>query len=690
MWCSNRECCQEHRLFKMYSAQPKVYPFDFLKAHALCDLAEDTPLCTNCMLRLSWACRLEVPSSVILSSNVIDSLGFAAVPGGHMAPAEPHVAVTAQQQAGLEPTSSNALSQPPLCQVQSWSSQPPPSCRGCQPDDPTFAPMPESTARLSSAPHSAVPVQAPPLPTAVDAGTVSCPNALQAMPAAQAAYGIDVSRPYTAAAGHMQAAASGHMAGQAGVPGVYSQPTSRQPLLQCQRSTLPYSTSATAMPSWQFAPAQTSATSNRQSAPLQRVVQSTAGSIEHDQVMQSGAGPVTVQDLDISSSSHFTGRHGFLVSTAAPSCKGRQPAQRSAAKESNAAGSCQGGADAHCLLRIAPAGTVQSFVPQALHHLASNCTTKLQADQPAQTETPTQAGTPAQTDRTAQVDRSTRATGRSYGVRKSSQTVSSLPATSTSAGDQQAQEGAKQPSAELGRESADSTAQQLDSLSQQKQQLNAILNSLQLPSIDSLELSSSEDLSFGDIPSEDDDDSEEFSSGTAGVSGYEDASKCWSPSKDSTQDDSYKDGSSKDDSSKDDDAEYKPGGQRASRKKPGKAKDCKSQDGKRKAGRRKGNRHITMKFLEEGGYFDAPIQVFCLTHCRTHGHANSNTRINAGILPLCFSNFALRMPTVTRSGCQFVAPMHATVKIVNHQLHCHALSIRYECLYAANCMPRCT
>ena len=385
--------------------------------------------------------------------------------------------------------------------------------------------------------------------------------------------------------------------------------------------------------------------------------------------MRSGAGPVTAQGSDISSSSLFTGRHGSLLSTAAPSCKGRQPAQRSAAKESNAAGSCQGGADAHCLLQIAPAGTVQSFVPQALQHLASNCTIKLQADQPAQSDRPTQADTPAQTDRTAQVDRSTRATGRSYGVRKSSQTVASLPATSTSASDQQAP--AKQPSAELGRESADSTAQQLDSLSQQKQQLNAILNSLQLPSIDSLELSSSEDLSFGDIPSEDDDDSEEFSSGTAGVSGYEDASKCWSPSRDSTQDDSYKDGSSKDDLSKDDDAEYKPGGQRA-RKKAGKAKDCKGQEGKRKAGRRKGNRHITMKFLEEGGYFDAPIQVFCLSCCHIHGHGNS---INADILPQCFSSFALRMPIVYCGGYQVMAPMHATTKIVTHQLHCHAFSI---------------
>jgi len=31
--------------------------------------------------------------------------------------------------------------------------------------------------------------------------------------------------------------------------------------------------------------------------------------------------------------------------------------------------------------------------------------------------------------------------------------------------------------------------------------------------------------------------------------------------------------------------------------------------------KRKGNKHITMQFLEEGGYFDAPIQVSLCLQC---------------------------------------------------------------------------
>lgn len=302
----------------------------------------------------------------------------------------------------------------------------------------------------------------------------------------------------------------------------------------------------------------------------------------------------------------------------------------------------QGTAQARLRLMSEGSYAEQSFVPQALHHLAANCssqaggTTHLQsaakatvcAEQtepidplaqltadtamsistkvPAQITAYTSSETGAAAEQTAshssaqtRADAAAQFSVDAPGTRRGKHAASSPTSASISASLQKPPLDAQQ--GDQGTGSSDSTSQQHAVLMQQKQQLNAVLNSLQLPNIDSMDLSSSEDVSFGDIPSEDECDSEGCSSGTAAVSDSNESSKEVHSKADSCRDDDSKDD--------DDDAEYKPGGKRPSRKKPGKAKGQIGPSGARKCGRKRGNKHITLKFLEDGGYFDAPIQV---------------------------------------------------------------------------------
>ena len=603
------------------------------------------------------ACRLMVPESVMLNSQSLTGLAPAAPAALHT---ETGQAVVAQQQAGLLPSVHDApvsqqqtgqlpmthgapLSQqqtgqlpsmrgaPPgqqLHECQLPASQAPAGCTGFQGSGSDaaarLAPGPCSIALLQAQPASTLASQ--PGHTSVQSmrvGRQPGPALQQVLPEQPMGQACGASRRFSAAAQHMQAASSVDPGSQARASVGQSTSGLHHPALQRQENALP--TSSLAKPGWQ-------------AKPQLGCTQPGSAALTTNTVASSRAGLPDAQPLETEAASGVkaTGHADaaelqVAVQPTALLCKARQASSHSAPKESDAVPTSQFPPDAQCQVKASSQGlaAMQSFVPQALHHLASKCSSQqagdkaqsgtgaqpdrsvqvvavamvdniAQIDRPTQSDKPAQPDSSAQAEKAAQADKPAQARAHPYGIRSSRRAAgSSKPATSSSADMQKPPTGAHQPSTDSAPEhsSTASPSQQHSMLSQQRQQLNAILNSLQLPGVDSLELSSSEDLSFGDIPSEDDCDSADSSSGTA---------------VDSSGGASSQDDSSREDSGRDNDSEYRPGGQRASRKKRGKARERKNKDGKRVSGRRKGNRHITMKFLEEGGYFDAPIQVCCL------------------------------------------------------------------------------
>lgn len=611
---------------------------------------------------------------MLFSSHSLTGLASAAPAIAQTATAETHQAVVAQQQAGRLPSTHGAqfsqqqarlvpsthgvqssqqqagqlcsMHGAPLsqqqhdCQVS--SSQAPASCRACQAAQGSGS---DAVARLSSAAHCTASVQAQPASTAVlqpgHKQAQSTHSSQQQGPALQQT----LSEQQTGQVSGIPIPISGAKQPLNVNPGSQAQASIGQSLpslchLAVQHQETPLPTSSSAKSGWQVT--------------LQPgCVQPASAAMATDTAATSGAQWADAKPSGVTAASGVeTATHAgairpqVAVQPAAVLFKAQQASPSSALEQSSAIPGSQVPPDAKCQVKVSSpnVAAMRSFVPQALHHLATKCTSlqageKLQAgrgaqadrsalpvksakagnsaqtDGPAQSDTSAQpdrsaqagraaqAETAAQAERAAQADKAAQVRANPYGIRSSSRAAaSSKPATSSSADVQKPPTRPHWPSADLAQEqcSSASTAQQASMLSQQRRQLNAILNSLQLPGVDSLELSSSEDLSFGDIPSEDDCDSADSSSATAA---------------DSSGSASSKDDSSREDSGGDNDAEYRPGGQRASRKKPGKAKECKTNDVKRVSGRRKGNRHITMKFLEEGGYFDAPIQVCCLiTH----------------------------------------------------------------------------
>ena len=558
--------------------------------------------------------------------------------------AETHQAVVAQQQAGQLCSMHGAPLSQQLHDWQVSSSQAPASCRAFPPAHGSGS---DAVARLSSAAHCSASVQAQPASTAVlqpghklaqstHSSQQQGPALQQTLTEQQTGPVSGISIPISGAKQPLQAALSVNPGSQAQASVGRSLPSLCHPAVQHQGTPLP--TSSSAKSGWQVT--------------LQPgCVQPASAAMATDTAATSGAQWADAKPLGVTAASgvEIATQAGAIrpqvaVQPAAVLCKARQASPSSALEQSSAIPASQVPPHAKCQVKVSSPGlaAMRSFVPQALQHLATKCSSlnageKVQADQvdrsalpvksakaddSAQTDGPAQLDTSAQPDRSAQAGRAAQAESAAqaeraaqadkaaqvrahpYGIRSSSRAAaSSKPATSSSADVQKPPTRPHRPSADLAQEqcSSASTSQQASMLSQQRQQLNAILNSLQLPGVDSLELSSSEDLSFGDIPSEDDCDSADSSSATAA---------------DSSGSASSKDDSSREASGGDNDAEYRPGGQRASRKKPGKARECKTKDGKRVSGRRKGNRHITMKFLEEGGYFDAPIQV-----CRLITHS---------------------------------------------------------------------
>lgn len=537
------------------------------------------------MLNRGCIFRLDVPKSFVLGSEVASNMGSAAISAAHMA----NAATDVQQQAGAALRSDTIPLHQPSSSLHVTSLQPSASSTGRPPavSGPAYASGSGHAVRIPPQPNSQIQPQIhvpPAMGSQPVAQSTQAAHAERAPPAAKAKHDTNASSMAThhtsegrLSAGVQQKPAVSH----ASPSGYREQPgLSLQPALQhsgCSKQAAGGAAAASA------------------------VIQSTQGDMPH------GTG----------------NRAAYQIPAAQPNAAAQQPKYRQGCQ--NAAGvqpqaanapAQQAGAKFKLRLLSQGSGAEQSFVPQALHHLASNCSSQAGVQSRSQASRTAQAAGYVNADVSADAAVQVRA---EHGTKRGRHTASPLTATSTSASQQKAPIST---GTDPGDGSTESTSQQHSALLQQKQQLNAILSSLQLPSIESMDLSSSEDLSFGDIPSEDDGDSEACSSGTAAVSDSNDSSR-----EDESKGDSFKDDSTKDDKEddddddKDDDAEYKPGGQRASRKKPGKAKGQKNRKGGRQCGRKRGNRHITMKFLEEGGYFDAPIQVCCLSVLSACMHA---------------------------------------------------------------------